>query len=374
MGKRIRRITKAGYHKVAKPLLFRQRPDDVHHRLLRLSRAVQKVPGMRRAPRVWAHQSPVLETEVCGIRFANPVGLSAGFDKNIEMTPILRDIGFGFMTGGSVTAYSCDGNPRPWFYRLPKTKSLIVHAGLPNQGVERIIRRLKRYPAGTFGQFPLSVSVAKTNAKQVVSDKEGIDDYCTSLRRLEEEHVSRMYEINISCPNTYGGQPFTTPERLEALLVEIDRLRLTKPVFIKMPISLKWPQFKRLLEVIVRHNVQGVAIGNLRHDREGAGIKDDYPKDTKGNLSGTPTRELSTGLIRKTYQAYGDRLAIVGIGGVFSAEDAFEKIQAGASLVALVTGLIFEGPQVIGDINEGLERLLRQHEYPNVAAAVGTKV
>lgn len=373
MGKRARKLTKVGYKNVAKPLLFRQHPDTVHHRLVKTSRVVQRVPGVRRAPKVWSYASDALKTEVCGVTFRNPVGLSAGFDKNIEMAPLLRDVGFGFMTGGSITAHPCDGNPKPWFFRLPKTKSLIVHAGLPNQGVERIVRRLTRYPAKTFRRFPLMVSVAKTNAKAVVSDAEGIDDYCTSLRKLEQENACRMYEINISCPNTYGGQPFTTPERLHTLLTMVDQLQLTKPVFVKMPISLEWKKFEQLLQVIVHHRIQGVSIGNLRHDRAGADIQDDYPEFIKGNLSGAPTRAISTDLVRKTYRAYGDVLAIIGIGGIFTAEDAFEKIQAGASLVALVTGMIFEGPQVVGEINEGLERLLRENGFASVAEAVGTQ-
>ena len=373
MGKRTRKATKAGYQKVVKPLLFSQHPDDVHHRLIKTGRIVQKVPGVRRAPKLWAHKDSVLETTVWGIRFTNPVGLSAGFDKNIEMAPIIRDLGFGFMTGGSVTAQPCDGNPKPWFHRLPKTKSLVVHAGLPNQGIERVIRRLKKYPKKTFVEFPLAVSVAKTNSKEVVSIAEGIDDYCTSLRRLQSEGACAMYEINISCPNTYGGQPFTSPDRLHALLTMVDQLQLTKPVIIKMPISLSWDDTKALLDVITKHRVHGVAIGNLRHDRATAEIKDELSAFQKGNLSGAPTRDISTDLIRKTYRGYGDVLTIIGIGGIFTAEHAFEKIQAGASLVGLITGMIFEGPQVVGEINTGLERLVREHGYESIAEAVGTK-
>jgi len=288
------------------------------------------------------------------------------------MVPIMRGVGFGFMTGGSVTAQPCSGNPRPWFYRLPHSQSLVVHAGLPNQGIERIVRRIAGYPRRLFIDFPLSVSVAKTNSKETVSDSEAIDDYCTSLRRLKEAGSCQLYEINISCPNTYGGQPFTTPERLDALLTMVDQLHLNKPLFIKMPISQPWDALKELLEVVVRHRVQGVAIGNLLHARDRVKLNDELPDSVRGNLSGAPTREVSTELIRKTYLEYGNKLAIIGIGGIFTAEDAFEKIRAGASLVALITGMIFEGPQVVGDINAGLERLLAEHGFASVGEAVGT--
>lgn len=372
MGRRTRKITQVGYASIAKPLLFKQLPDTVHHRLIQVGRVVQRIPAVNQAPRLWSYQSTRLETTVAGVRFRNPIGLSAGFDKNVEMAPIMRGVGFGFMTGGSVTAHPCVGNPRPWFHRLPKSHSLVVHAGLPNQGIERVVRRISAYPRRLFVDFPLSVSVAKTNAKETVSDGEAIDDYCTSLRRLKETDAGQLYEVNISCPNTYGGQPFTSPERLDALLTMIDQLHLEKPLFVKMPISLAWKEFRALLEVITRHRVQGVSIGNLLHTRDKTALKDDLPDSVQGNLSGEPTRTISAELIRRTYRAYGDKLAIIGIGGVFTAEDAFEKIQAGASLVALITGMIFEGPQVVGDINAGLERLLDEHGFESIAEAVGT--
>jgi dihydroorotate dehydrogenase (fumarate) len=180
-----------------------------------------------------------------------------------------------------------------------------------------------------------------------------------------------MHEINISCPNTYGGEPFTTPELLENLLLAIDDLSLEKPVFVKMPISLEWPDFQSLLDVISRHNIQGVSIGNLLKNRSKAMISDELPDTVKGNLSGLPCREISTELIQKTYEVYGDKLTIIGIGGVFTAQDAYDKIRAGASLVAMVTGVIFEGPQVVGEINRGLVELLRQDGFSNIVEAIG---
>ncbi len=370
--KSIRKITRLGYKHVAKPVLFKQHPDHVHHRLVRTAKVVQKVPGVRDLPRLWEHQSPCLEQTVLGQRFTNPVGLSAGFDKNIDMAPVIRNVGFGFMIGGSVTAEACDGNPKPWFYRLPKSRSLVVYAGLPNQGVERIAARLNRYPRKLFERFPLIVSVAKTNSIAGATDADAIADYCASLVRLERDGHAPFYEINVSCPNTHGGEPFTTPERLEMLLAAIDTLGIDRPISVKMPIDKPWKEFRKLLDVIVRHNVQAVTIGNLRKDRTDLQLEDELPSDVKGNLSGVPTREISTHLVKKTYQHYGDKLAIIGVGGIFTAQDAYDKIRAGASLVALITGMIFEGPQVVGDINEGLEALLKRDGYTNIAQAIGT--
>lgn len=367
----IRQVSKLGYQKVAKPLMFRRPPDGVHSGLLKTAKRVQKLPGVRSLPRLWSHKSPLLEIEVAGVTFRNPIGLSAGFDKTIELPGVMRSVGFGWMTGGSVTYDESEGNERPWFHRLPKSKSLVVNAGLPSEGTPVVAKRVAGYEPKLFTGFPLNVSVAKTNSRERASDEAAIADYCESLRTFDALEQIAMLEINISCPNTFGGEPFTTPERLNQLLVAVDALKLQKPTFVKMPISLSWPKFEALLDVIVNHRITGVAVGNLLKDRKLAKLEDELPDSVKGNLSGKPNKVLSTDLVRRTYKKYGDRLVIIGIGGVMSAADAYEKIRAGASLVALITGLIYEGPQLVGDINRGLEKLLRQDGFRHIAEAVG---
>lgn len=359
---------------MAKPLMFRRQPDAVHMGLIRTSKQVQSVPGVRALPSVWAYSHTMLETDVAGVHYRNPVGLSAGFDKTIEMPPTMKRVGFGWMTGGSVTLGAYAGNPKPWFHRLPNSKSLVVNAGLPSEGTPVVAARVSKYPAKVFDSFPLNVSVAKTNSKTSVGDVAGVNDYCESLAVFDELEQVATLEINISCPNTFGGEPFTTPKRLEKLLGAVDKLKLKKPVYIKMPINLPMDEFDALLDVIVKHKVTGVATGNLLKDRTKAKLKDNLDKDTRGNLSGLPTKDLTTELVRHTYQRYGDKLVIVGIGGIMNAEDAYAKIRAGASLVALITGLIYEGPQLIGDINAGLVKLLKRDGFKSVSEAVGVDV
>ncbi len=305
------------------------------------------------------------------IYFPNPVGLAAGFDKNIELAPTMKAIGFGFMTGGSVTFYPCEGNPRPWFHRLPKQKSLVVHVGLANEGTEQIRSRLRAYTPAIFTQFPLVMSVAKTNNPETCNDTQAIADYIGSLQLLRDEPRVSVLEINISCPNAYGGEPFTEPKRLEQLLKAVDNLKIQKPVWVKMPINHPWPEFDALLKVIVKHNIQGVTIGNLNKDR-GKIPSEELASQVKGNLSGLPTQALSDELIGRTFKSYGDKLSIIGVGGIFTAEDAYRKIRNGASLVGLITGMIFEGPQLIGQINQDLTRLLEKDGFTNIGEAVGT--
>jgi len=368
----ISRTTSVTYRKGLKPILFIQKPDKVHEHLLRTGSRLQQVKPMQKIlSTAWAYQNPMLKQTVLGIDFRNPVGLSAGFDKNFELPPLLKSIGFGFMEGGSLTYRAYQGNPRPWFYRLPKTQSIVVYAGLANQGVKAIIKRLKQYPTTTFKDFPLNISVAKTNSPDACTEESAIEDYLGSLKAIKSAGVGKMITLNISCPNVYGGEPFTTPERLEHLLKKVDLLKLEQPVFIKMPSDLSWPDFDKLLAVTDKHKVSGVTISNLAKDRGQTKLMDPLPDNVKGNMSGKPVWQLSNNLIRRTYKKYGQRFFIIGVGGISSADDAYTKIKLGASLVELITGMIFEGPQLIGQINQGLVELLKQDGFKNISQAIG---
>lgn len=369
------RASAKAYTTAVKPLLFKQKPDTVHQRLLRNGKQLQRLRVVRSLTRgAWAYENNTqLGQDVLGIHFRNPVGLSAGFDKNFELPPMLKSIGFGFMEGGSLTFEPCTGNPRPWFYRLPKTKSIVVYAGLANQGVTKIISRINGYAPSTFTDFPLNISVAKTNSKTAASEVDAIADYVGSLKRIKKAEVGSLITLNISCPNAYGGEPFTTPQRLERLLREVDKVCLTQPVFIKMPADLAWPDFNELLVVAAKHQVSGITISNLAKDRGQVKLMDPLPETVRGGLSGRPTWELSNNLIRKTYKKYNDRFVIIGVGGIFSADDAYTKIKLGATLVELITGMIFEGPQLVGQINQGLVKLLERDGYQSISQAIGTE-
>lgn len=373
MNRIISRTSEGFYKWLAKPILFRFQPDAVHNGLIKTGKIVQSVPPLRGLIHwAWAHEDKkFLEQQLLGITFTNPVGLSAGFDKNFELAPLLKSVGFGYMEGGSLTYHQCDGNPRPWFYRLPKTKSLVVYAGLANQGSEAVIQRIAGYPRHAFQNFPLNISVAKTNSQEAATDETAVQDYAGSVRAIKAAGVGDIITLNISCPNTYGGEPFNTSERLEKLLSSIDEIAASQPLFIKMPSDLPWDRFRELLEVASRHNVQGLTISNLAKDRSKIALKDPLPDSVKGNLSGKPVWELSNELIRQTYLAYGDRFVIIGVGGIFSAQDAYTKIRLGANMVELITGMIFEGPQLIGQINAGLVALLKKDGYANIAQARG---
>lgn len=363
------------YRKVVKPFFFALPPDVVHARVVQALYGISKVPGMLRIQRrLTTKLHPELACTYAGIHFNSPLGLSAGLDKNGQTVAAMQAFGFGFSEVGSVTAEPCAGNEKPWFYRLPKSRSLVVHVGLANQGVKRVIARLEKNPTSVQQGFPTVLSIARTNSQQASSVEAGIADYVSSAKAAQKSPAIQLIELNISCPNAYCGEAFTNPQLLELLLREIDALKLTKPVFIKMPHDLPWTALRKLLDIALRHRVTGVTLTNLVKDRSQVSLRDPLPDSVLGGLSGEPTRARSTELITKTYAYCGEKLIIMGVGGIFSAEDAYEKIKAGASMVGMVTGLIFEGPTVVEAINAGLVRFVRRDGFASIRDAVGVDV
>lgn len=365
------------YKHVIKPLLFLLTPDFTHKLIVFCGRMVQMLPPVRWAIRKsWSFQDNSLRREVGGITFCNPIGLSAGFDKNVQLSPLMEDVGFGFASGGSVTLEPRKGNRRPWFHRLPKTKSVVVFAGMPNKGLRKIrsyIERNTRRSSNAVSVISVAVIANKTTIEQAggyPAEQAIINDVKKATKYIIHNKLASVVEINISCPNA-GKEPFIEAESLDALLTTLDSVPRDVPFWVKMPHLYDVEQFDSLLKVIVQHNVQGVTVANLVKDRSKIDIKDPLTDEIRGGLSGEPTREHSLDLIRHAYKKYGDRLTIIGVGGVFSAEDAYVKIKAGASLVGLITGLFFEGPRLVGRINRGLVELLRKDGFSHISEAVG---
>jgi dihydroorotate dehydrogenase len=342
------------YKNFLKPRFFLRDPEDMHNQNVRLGQALGKIAPLRiMVDWLWAYHNPVLNKTIDGITFPNPIGLSAGFDYNGKLTGILPSVGFGFHTIGTVTLHSYEGNPRPRLGRFPRSQALLVNKGLKNDGAEQVIKRLEKC---TF-QIPTGISIASTN-KPFTSEKEQIEDIVECFKLFEKSKVKHAYyELNISCPNTFGGEPFTSAERLKQLMKSIDQLKLTRPLYVKMPIDHTQKETLAMLEVLARHNTHGVIFGNLTKDKNNPAV---HPIDRKmwklrkGNLSGKPTWERSNTLVLLTRKHFKDRFTIIGTGGVFSGRDARYKINFGADLIQLITGMIYEGPQVIGSINQYL--------------------
>lgn len=341
------------YRTVVKPFFFLINPELVHDTVTTFGEIAGRV-GLIRKLVASVHRTKQVPTIVAGISFPGKVGLSAGFDYDAKLIEFLPSLGFGFHTIGSITADSYEGNPRPRLGRLPKSKSLLVNKGLKNLGVDAIIKKIKKIRRRS-KEIPLGISVAKTNCKETASERKGIVDYVYSFKQLEKARVCDYYELNISCPNAYGGEPFTTPEKLEKLLAALSKLKISKPIFVKMPVDYSTEQTKGLCDVIVKYNLPGVIMGNLTKDRSNPRLdKEEVRNATQGNFSGKPTEDRCNNLISFIHKMYGSKLIIIGCGGIFFPADAQEKIRRGATLVQLITGLIYQGPQLVAEINSKL--------------------
>ncbi|MFH1099037.1 MAG: quinone-dependent dihydroorotate dehydrogenase [Candidatus Uhrbacteria bacterium] len=356
------------YAHIAKPIFFRVDPEVTHDLAISLGEQLGRYRLTRASiSALCACRDPILEQNILGIHFPNPIGLAAGFDKGARLTRIIPAVGFGFMEIGSVTGEPCAGNPKPRLWRLPRTEGLVVYFGLKSEGCDAIAGRLRAaHPI-----IPLGVSVAKANSPAMTDDERGIADYVRAFRTLHA--LTDYVTINISCPNIYGGEPFTDPERLGRLLVAIDAIGSSKPFFLKLPADISIAELDALIAVANRHRISGFIASNLTKRRDAPTIRqDELACVGSGGISGRPVAPLANKLIAHLYQTVGDRYVIIGCGGIFSAEDAYEKIRLGASLVQLITGMIFRGPQLIGEINRGLARLLRRDGFRNINEAIGS--
>ncbi len=341
------------YKHVLKPILFKFDPEAVHDFFTDTGELLGTTHLSRTAiDLAYGYHGPDISRTVDGIRYRTPFLLSAGFDYDGHLTRILPHIGLGGEEIGSVTARPCEGNAKPRLTRLKESESILVNKGLRNEGVDAVIARLKSVPMESIGGigFVAGISIARTNDAASVPIQAGIEDYVYSFKRLNEESVGDYYTINISCPNSFGGEAFTTPELLERLLTAIKAIPCTRPVYVKMPINLPWEQFNALLRIIDAKGLNGVVIGNLNKDYDSLDVRAEAPASYRGGLSGKPCTHPSTDLIYKTREVYGKRFTIIGVGGVMSPATAMEKFDAGADLVQLITGLIFEGPGLIKQI------------------------
>ena len=362
-------------YKKIRPLLFRIEAERAHQLGVGAARLAQALnTSMLESTFAFGHGA--LGQTLWGHNFSNPVGLAAGFDKNARLVRFWEKIGFGFVEVGSVTARGARGNKRPRAFRLPDDRALINRMGLNSQGAEKIARRLRKLAGRRTA--PLGINLAKTNDDAIIGDA-AVEDFRRSFHRLAP--LADYVALNISCPNTADGRTFEDPEILEALLrvlfAERNELRLAVPVLIKLaPPPTPKVVFDSLVEEIVEialgYGVQGFIATNTASDRQNLTTPQAVlDRIGPGGLSGAPLAERSTQLVRYLYRRTGGTVPIIGVGGVDSSEAAYAKLRAGASLVQLYTGLVYEGPGLIKQIKEGLVRLFEQDGHTSLGQVVG---
>lgn len=361
------------YRNLTKIVLFLFDPEFVHEFITSVGEKLGCF-GITRAviKKLFYVRKLSLSQNVVGINFDNPVGLAAGFDYQAKLTKILPALSFGFQTIGTVTNHAYAGNLKPRLGRLPKSKSLMVNKGFKNPGIKEIVKKLQKNGF----KIPVGISIGKTNTTKDETQKQAVEEVVSVFRVIEKSRVNlSFYELNISCPNLFGNVSFYPPENLKELLNAVTSPQLKKPLFVKMPIEQTDEETIKMLDVIMSFPVAGVIFGNLQKNRKDKALDpEEVKKYPVGNFSGKPTEQRSNELIELAYKRYGKKIVIIGCGGIFNAKDAYKKIKLGATLVQLVTGLIFEGPSLIAQINIDLDKLLKQDGFDNIAQAIGKDV
>lgn len=339
------------YKNLIRPLLFKFSPERIHHLSFDLIRVTSKIPlasGVLKSAGQLC--DPRLEREVFGIKFPNPVGLAAGFDKDAKLLNELGAMGFGFVEIGTLTPKGQPGNPRPRLFRLPEDSSLINRMGFNNEGVEAAVRRLKKRKPGII----VGGNIGKNKD---TPNEEAARDYETCFESLYP-YVD-YFVVNVSSPNTPNLRALQEKEPLKALLMRLktrnEAKKQPKPILLKIAPDLNEDQLDDIIEIMEETKLDGLIATNTTISRDGLKTPAaDVESIGAGGLSGKALTNRATWVIRYLHSKSEGSFPIIGVGGIMTAADAIEKLEAGASLVQLYTGFVYEGPGLIKEINKAI--------------------
>lgn len=338
-------------YKTLKPLIFRLQPEKAHEWTMTLLTFACAIPGVGALLRAfYAVQSDALEVEVAGLKFPNPVGLAAGFDKDARWLKQMRVLGFGFVEIGTVTPLPQDGNPKPRLFRLPDDKGIINRMGFNNSGMAAAAARLRRRPPGLI----VGGNIGKN---KITPNERAESDYVQCFNALYDD--VDYFVVNVSSPNTPGLRELQEKEPLQKLLETLMRERskrsIERPIFLKIAPDLTNNQLDDIVELVQAAGIAGVIATNTTISRKGLKTPAEKVEHMGGGgLSGAPLGSRSTEVIRYLHEQSKGAFPIIGVGGICGPEDAQEKLDAGASLVQVYSGLIHEGPALVKRINQGL--------------------
>ena len=343
--------------KVALRLLSNLDPEKAHNLAMRALKF-----GL--IPKTQGFQAKSLELSVLGLKFKNPLGLAAGFDKNAEAIEPLMEFGFGFIEVGAVTPFAQIGNPKPRLFRLKEDSAIINRFGFNNDGMHEVSKRLSRRPSK--GIVGLNLGANKNSADR-------ISDFATVFKTCSK--FIDFATVNVSSPNTENLRELQSDKELRKLLNGViasqDSLKTKVPVFLKIAPDLEQEELKNIALVATDTRIDGIIATNTTISRNN--LKSSYQHE-KGGLSGAPIFEMSTRVLAQLYSITEGKIPLIGVGGVFTGEQLFQKIQAGASLVQIYSALIYSGFSVTNKILRELDISLRENGFKNVEEAVGTGV
>ena len=355
-----------------RPLLFRKDPEESHEMILALLAKAENFSGILET--IYGVDDPRLRVKVGPLAFQNPVGLAGGFDKNAVAPRTIASFGFGFMEIGAITAQAQPGNSKPRLFRLLEDDALINRLGFNNEGAAAIAAKLERKRAhGGLPKIPLGMNIGRT---KIVETKDAVADFLECFERLYPH--GDFFTLNVSSPNTPNLRNLQEKHLLRELLSAVQEKNRDlatgarenpKPVFVKIAPDMEFSQVDEIIEVVEAAQLTGIVATNATAFMRENLQSPNGPE--AGGLSGRPITAKVTSFVSHIYKGTRGRLPIIGVGGIFNAEDAYEKIRAGASAVQIYTGWIYEGPGAVKRINLGLRRLLERDGLNNISAAVG---
>lgn len=354
-------------YKLLRPILYKIAPEPMHNAVATMGKVLSLFAPVLRLP--FDFEDPMLEIEVFGVRFKNPIGLAPGYDKSGGFAKFMAALGFGFIEVGSVTPLPQAGNPRPRLFRLDQDEAIINRMGFNSIGMKAVAENLKRLQ----GQhFVIGVNLGKN---KTTPNEQAVQDYVAGFKALAA--LADYVVINVSSPNTPGLRELQGKEQLRELLMELQRLNTITspspssrggekgevvPLLLKIAPELTDGQLDDIAAIALETKIDGLIATNTAATAEMGG----------GGLSGRPLRKRATEVISYLYKKLEGKIPIIGVGGIFSAQDTYEKIKAGASLVEIYTGMVYEGPMLIKKIKQGLVELLKKDGFENIKEAVGT--
>jgi dihydroorotate dehydrogenase len=361
------------YRSLLRPLLFRLPPETAHELALHSLSFAPKLTKTLLGDHF--KRSPFGKLKRFGLTFSNPVGLAAGFDKDGVALNSLAALGFGFIEAGTVTHRPQPGNERPRLFRLPRDKALINRAGFNNEGARAFAARV----GDNKPDYVLGVSIGKS--KEIPLD-EATDDYLKSFEIVYQ--VADYIAVNVSSPNTPGLRELQKADQLDELLralqkrnkqlAEQSESRGVLPILVKLSPDLDLEELQAIVNVTQANNVAGLIATNTTTGRAGLQTQaDKVHAYGAGGLSGAPLKRRTTQMIARLYNLTNGSMPLVGVGGIFSAEDAWEVISAGASLIQVYTGFIYEGPSIARKINDGLRRIISSEGFVSLDEVVGSR-
>ena len=339
------------YKLIVRPVLFLMDAEKVHHLVFRSLAFFGKVPGIKSLlGSIYRYKHTKLGVNILGLHFENPVGLAAGFDKDAKLIDELNCFGFGFIEIGTLTPKPQPGNDKPRLFRLPADQGLINRMGFNNGGIAEAVKRLQKRKSNVI----VGGNIGKN---KVTPNENAIEDYKACVDALHE-HVN-YFVVNVSSPNTPGLRELQEKEPLRKLLSDVKSLALSKPnpkpVLLKIAPDLTATQLDDIVEILISTKTDGVIATNTTISRENLVTpKEELDKIGNGGLSGKPVADRSNEVIRHLRAKLGAQYPIIGVGGIMTPEDAVEKIKAGANLIQIYTGFIYEGPAFVKRINRAL--------------------